>query len=456
MVFQGCYLAGSDLREVTLVNIDHKMEQHSDVKAVTNDDLVAFMKAMRTTTENLTETLSREIREGRSEMKKDLENITKNIDEVKAENKKTEEKNDKRMTRLEHRIEAIETERKSSEQIKRKRDPNTTEKTGTGKPAGGEQNVWMQPNKIRQNENDENIERHKRAAHLEAERLQKDKKNQERAAAAAAARRLEDQRKKEKELKPVKLGDSSDSGNLHGDEDWSWDESEGDWPDSVDRVERNREKKRAAWKKKKDRQDRVTQKNQFIIGIGPVYQKSIDHFNSIVGDYMEAKRMAAMEYLKVSLRYNEEELEEVEITDTQVSAKSENILYIVTAKASNIRDIRARLAECRDERLNAIDFIPPQYYARYTALGRVAKDIRDKDRSMKTQIRFGQSDLELYTKRKGSDDRYTPVPLDTLDAELPKFDHSLRWRRRDDRPPRRKVSPTRDSCSHTFPWAGCC
>ena len=165
-----------------------------------------------------------------------------------------------------------------------------------------------------------------------------------------------------------------------------------------------------------------------------------------MGNYLEAKKMAVIDYLRHHLKYNDEEIDTIEITDTQVSAKMENLVYIVVAEEQSIRDIRSRMAEVRNPDLTMTDFIPPQYYQRYISLGKRAREMREKDTGLRTQIRFGDTDIELFTKRKGENERYTKVPMEEIEAEeqLPKFDHSIRWRRRDDRP-RRYISPAKSS-----------
>ena len=194
-----------------------------------------------------------------------------------------------------------------------------------------------------------------------------------------------------------------------------------------------------------DVETRVVAKARHIIGIGPVYTQSIEHFLKIVGDYDEAKKMAAQEYLSVHLRFNEKELAEIDITDTQVSAKGENILYIVVTDESNIRDIRARTAQCQNPDLQLQDFIPPQIFKRYIALSRFAHDIRSKNKNIKTQVRYGNKDVELWTKTRGEDERYERMEMEEVEreAQLPKFDHLVRWQKRPDRPPRRLISPTK-------------
>ena len=190
---------------------------------------------------------------------------------------------------------------------------------------------------------------------------------------------------------------------------------------------------------------RVTEKARHILGIGPIYQQSIDHFYHIVGDYEEAKRMAAQEYLRVQLRFKETEIEDIVITDTQVSAKGENVLYIVTNDEGAIRDIIVRMAQCQDPDLYMQDFIPPQLYKRYMSLNKFAMELRQKDKRIKTQLRYGIRDVELWTKIRGSDERYERMKMEVIEDEvqLPKFDHSLRWKRRQERRPVKIVSPTR-------------
>ena len=155
--------------------------------------------------------------------------------------------------------------------------------------------------------------------------------------------------------------------------------------------------------------------------------------------------MAAQEYLRVHLRFDENEIEEMIISDTQISAKGENMMYIVMPDERHIKDVRARFAQCRDSDLQIQDFIPPQIYKRYISLSRYAKDQRDSQCDLKTQIRYGIKDIELWTKVRGSDDRFSQMKMEDIEMteQLPKFDHSVKWTRKKERPPRRQVSPTR-------------
>ena len=260
--------------------------------------------------------------------------------------------------------------------------------------------------------------------------------------AAAAAKRLEDEKNKDKVVQKVKLGDSAD---LHDQQDWAWDESDEDWTNTIDRKEKNYGKKRIAKKNKMEIEARVVKKARCIIGVGPVYTQSINHFYNIVGDYDDAKRMAAQEYLRIQLRFDEKEIEEMEISDTQISAKGANIIYIAMCNEMHIKDIRAKMAQVQDSELQMQDFIPPQIFKRYTALSKFAHALRTNDNTIKTQVRYGDRDVELWTKKRGLNERYTQMDMKMIqqDEQLPRFDHSIKWTRNTEIPPRREVSPTR-------------
>ena len=61
---------------------------------------------------------------------------------------------------------------------------------------------------------------------------------------------------------------------------------------------------------------------------------------------------------------------------------------------------------------------------------------------MKTQIRFAPSDLEIWTRKQGTSDPFRSVPMEELVdiALIPKYDHTIQWRKKVHRPARRKVN----------------
>ena len=64
-----------------------------------------------------------------------------------------------------------------------------------------------------------------------------------------------------------------------------------------------------------------------------------------------------------------------------------------------------------------------------------------KEKDVRTQIRFGKVDLEVFCKEKGSEAAYEKVELDKIMKEesLPDYDLDKKWSVKAERPPRRKV-----------------
>ena len=87
------------------------------------------------------------------------------------------------------------------------------------------------------------------------------------------------------------------------------------------------------------------------------------------------------------------------------------------------------------------DYVPPQYHDRYMALVRRAKEKRSEDRTLKTQIRWGHKDAEIYTKHRGTDERFQKAGLLEFmgENELPRFDTTRVWKERRNTGLRRKM-----------------
>ena len=153
--------------------------------------------------------------------------------------------------------------------------------------------------------------------------------------------------------------------------------------------------------------------------------------------------MAAAEFLNGYLKYDKEEMTDLDITDTKTSAKGDNILYIVMDCPEKILNLRRRIADCNNPGIKTRDFIPPQFWRRYTTIGRIAADWRRNDSELKTQIRFIKDDVRLYTKRKGLNEPFVEVPMEELDEteKVPGIEMNVEWRRRNELPNWRRTSP---------------
>ena len=155
---------------------------------------------------------------------------------------------------------------------------------------------------------------------------------------------------------------------------------------------------------KKARIEKAARVGQCTLGLGPIKSKSMDYFYHITGDYEEAKIMAVVEYLTEYMKFDHEDLEEMEITDTKVSKKGDNILYIVFGNPDIAKNVRRQIGECQNPSIRTREYIPPQLFNRYNTISKFAKDLREQNKEIKTQIRFSSNDTILLTKTRGTDE----------------------------------------------------
>ena len=294
--------------------------------------------------------------------------------------------------------------------------------------------------KKKDEEDERQKEEERRSKEREGKRRENDKQNREREEKRKAIERESRKVKAESEKRrDTIIGNPS---NLHDSDDWSWDDSEEDWHGVIDKKERNRERKRKSAMKKKKILTETTAAASLIIGIHPVEQTSIDTFYMKSGNYTKAKTLAANEYLEKILLFDEEDMEDVKITDTQISKKGDDVLYIAVDKIETVIEIRKRIAERQNSEIFARNYIPPQYFARYCAMNNIAQDMRSENTEIKTQIRFGESDIEIWTKTRGDALPFKQEKIsDNIMKDIPPFDYSIKWRKKVDKPPRRKLSP---------------
>ena len=113
-----------------------------------------------------------------------------------------------------------------------------------------------------------------------------------------------------------------------------------------------RPKKKQEKEKKDKKREKAIRIGKCTIGVGPIKERSFDYFNNITADYSEAKKMAAAEFLTGYLKFNHQDMSDINITDTKISGKKDDILYLVLDSPSKIKDIRresSRLSEPRNK-----------------------------------------------------------------------------------------------------------
>ena len=133
------------------------------------------------------------------------------------------------------------------------------------------------------------------------------------------------------------------------------------------------------------------------------------------------------------LGFTEEDLEEV-IKETKRAGK-EDVIYFAVEDEDMIKDIYFRKADSRNDAIIVRNYIPPQLHSRFMSLNDICKEKRSKNPELKTQIRFGKRDLEIFTKMRGKEEPFKKVPLEdfTEGVKLPGFDHTVTWRKHKDR-----------------------
>ena len=143
------------------------------------------------------------------------------------------------------------------------------------------------------------------------------------------------------------------------------------------------------------------------------------------------------------MRFDSEELSELNITDTRNSKKGDEIMFVVFDCPEVVKNVRRRIADVQDDSIKTREYVPPQFFERHNAVSKFAAELRERDRTVKTQIRWGKDDLALYTKTRGTDNPFTPYDMEELGKaiELPRIEYNIKWNRRPDRPAWRQVSP---------------
>ena len=211
--------------------------------------------------------------------------------------------------------------------------------------------------------------------------------------------------------------------------------------EKVERRRRNNEKRKRIRERKMRKMEEIAERAKRMVGIGPIRDEEISSQMTGTKNYERAKVRAIKEHLMNNYRYNEEELENLNILETKRSQKGDNIIYMAMEDKEDVRDIYARKAELRVDGTTVKNFIPPQFYGRFMAMNRLCAGRRQEDEQLKTQIRFGVGDLEFFIKRKGEEEPYNKVNLRDFAGgeELPGFEDGIKWRCQQDRPPRRRV-----------------
>ena len=241
--------------------------------------------------------------------------------------------------------------------------------------------------------------------------------------------------------KPVVLKDWF--GKKQGEESDMTDSSQeeaDDWTE-IERVKRKKKKTMERKERLKEKKREISTRMMYMVGIGPIPGDAIKYHEKKTKNPEDARKNAVREFLQYYLDYDNEEIRELEILETKTAAK-DDIIYCALGKIEDVKELHYRRAASEDESIITRDYIPPQMYARYMAIAKVATLKRSEDKTLKTQLRWGERDIEIFVKTKGMDEPLRKMNLKDFMGEnvIPELDNSIKWKAQQNGKPRRKLN----------------
>ena len=118
----------------------------------------------------------------------------------------------------------------------------------------------------------------------------------------------------------------------------------------------------------------------------------------------EEKVLAVQEFLKYEMKFDREELEEMEVERIFFPAKKKDphYLYVTFRYERSVRMIYQR-TRCMRKESRILIYIPREFHDRYDDLAGYEYKIR-KFENYQTRIKWGYEDLELYKRYRGADE----------------------------------------------------
>ena len=251
-----------------------------------------------------------------------------------------------------------------------------------------------------------------------------------------------DEKVKNKVRKPIIVKDwfgmeSSSDSDTSNPEDSDWSE--------VERQAKNRKKMKDRKTRRKEKISQIARRMKLMIGLGPIPKATRDYFDRKTSNKKEATAKCVKEYLKYYLDFDDEELEKIQIEDSKLAA-NDDVIYVALSNEEQVREIYRRKAFSENDDLILRDYIPPQFHSRYMAIAAKAKEVRANDNTIKTQIRWGNNDIEIFTRLKGSEEAFKKMDLlEFMDkTTLPDFDDTVKWKNRENNLFKRKTTIGRE------------
>ena len=138
------------------------------------------------------------------------------------------------------------------------------------------------------------------------------------------------------------------------------------------------------------------------VGISPITLEDIFRTGKVGKTGEESAVMAAAkEFLKLELKMDDEEIENLgQMEATRKEVDENEKVYLTFKSEENAEYIMRKAQICRNHEIKVFPFIPPQFFQRFNDLSRNTFLARKQYSNLKTKIQLGEKDLILRTKIK--------------------------------------------------------
>ena len=192
-------------------------------------------------------------------------------------------------------------------------------------------------------------------------------------------------------------------------------------------------------------EEKTAKRGKHMLSLGPIIRQSVGYFHDTTADYNLAKILAVNEFLHEYLQFTEEDVKDFKVIDTMLAKSDNEVMYVTFADHEAVKEIHRRIADLQNDNITSWRYIPPQYWNRFSHLNKHCQKLRSEDEELKTIIRFNDKDLEVLVKNKRTDKQYRILPLGEIEMSgpIPRFDHTIMWKKRVGRQPHNPVKPVR-------------
>ena len=124
----------------------------------------------------------------------------------------------------------------------------------------------------------------------------------------------------------------------------------------------------------------TAQKASNMVGLGPIDMDLMGkkHRKDIVS-FERFKILAVEDLLSKYIEYDKEELEELTIVETRLAANGEKVIYIALHDHEQIKEIYVQKVEMKDDVVTVRNYMPPNYYNRFTYVNAICREERMKN-----------------------------------------------------------------------------